>query len=511
MTGIYAVVTIGVLLIGALVVFLWLAFRRFKKSEEIERAAGEAAARIEEEANQRARGIVQEGKDQARGLRRRADEEYRQRRGEIQRLERRLDQREQALEQRTQQFEKVLQGQDVREQQIEEREKRAAELMEERMQALEEVSSLTREQAKQVLLSAIEQEIRLEGSKLIRQIEEESRREGVRRAQSVIAEAIQKCAVDQSSEISVSVVSLPDDEMKGRVIGREGRNIRSFEQLTGVTLIIDDTPGAAVISSFDPKRREVARLTLEMLVADGRIHPARIEESYARASSELQTRLREAAEAAILETGVSGLPEEIVQLLGDLKLRTSYGQNVLRHSIEVAFLVGNMASQLGLNAALARRAGLLHDIGKAVDAYQEGTHQEIGAELLRRCGEPDEVVLAAATHHDTPQPNVLAVLVQSADAISASRPGARREMLETYIRRLEQLEELAESFEGVERTYAIQAGREIRVIVEPEQIDDMQAARMARDIVSRIEAELQYPGQIKVVVIRETKAVEFAK
>ena len=394
---------------------------------------------------------------------------------------------------------------------MERAEKQAIELVEKRLEELERLSGLTREQAKQALLAAIEQEIRFEGNKLVREIEEEYRREGMRRAQTIIAEAIQKCAVDQSSEISVSVVPLPDDDMKGRVIGREGRNIRSFEQLTGVTLIIDDTPGAAVISSFDPKRRETARLTLEMLVADGRIHPARIEEAYARAVNDLQTRLREAADEAILETGVSGLPEELVQLLGDLKLRTSYGQSVLRHSVEVAFLAGSMAAQLGLNAALARRAGLLHDIGKAVNSDREGTHQSIGAELLRQVGESEEVVLAALTHHDSIQPNVIAVLAQTADAISASRPGARREMLETYIERLEKLEQVAESFDGVEKTYAIQAGREIRVIVKPEQVDDLQATKLARDIVAKIEAELQYPGQIKVVVIRETKAVDYAK
>jgi len=482
------------------------------------RQTREEAQRLEErsvgtirEAEQRAEKIVQEAREDVRRLQRETEGELRQRRHELNRLQRRLEAREQAIDQRFAQEDQVRQQAEGERRELEQQRADLSEVLARQRAELERISGLKSEEAKQALLTAIEKEIRLEAGKLIRQIEEEARQEGDRRARETIIEAIQKCAVAQVGESTVAVVPLPNDEMKGRIIGREGRNIRHFEHLTGVDLIIDDTPEAVVISAFDPKRREVARLALEMLVSDGRIHPARIEEMVEKATQEYEARVREAAEAALLQTGVSGLSQELAAMLGSLKFRTSYSQNVLDHSIEVALLAGTMAGELGLNTGLARRCGLLHDIGKAASAEYEGTHGAIGAQFLERSAEPKEVLTAAGTHHESHPDGVYAVLVQTADAISASRPGSRRESLEAYIQRLERLEQLADSFEGVEKTYAIQAGREIRVIVKPEDVDDVVAARLARDIAAKIESELQYPGQIKVVVTRETRCVEYAR
>jgi len=377
---------------------------------------------------------------------------------------------------------------------------------------LERISGLTSDDAKQILLADIEKEIQHEAAILIKDIENKAKEEGEKRARNIISLAIQRCAADHVAEATVAVIPLPSDEMKGRIIGREGRNIRAFETLTGIDLIIDDTPEAVILSGFDPIRREVARIALERLVVDGRIHPARIEEMVEKAQKDVNTQIREAGEQASFETGVHGLHPEIVTLLGRLKFRTSYGQNVLKHSIEVAHLSGLMAAELGVDIQVAKRAGLLHDLGKSVDHEVEGPHVAIGVDLARKYRESHEIIHAIAAHHGDEEPKtIIAVLVQAADAVSAARPGARRETLESYIKRLTKLEEIANSFEGVEKSFAIQAGREVRIMVKPDKIDDLSAVRLVREVAKRIENELDYPGQIKVVIIRETRVVEYAK
>lgn len=502
-------------IVGA--VFSYIQFQA--KSKSIEQLAQQRiteADRIKQDAETlaetRKREALIEAKDEAYRLRADIERENREKRAEIQRLERRLAQKEEALERRLDSIDKKERSLQHREADIEKKAEEVEGLTAQQRAELERISSITAEEARALFLKAIEEESRHEAAKLIRSIEEEAKREGERRARNIITGAIQRCAVDQTSETTVSVVPLPNDEMKGRIIGREGRNIRAFETLTGVDLVIDDTPEAVVLSSFDPVRREKARIALLNLIVDGRIHPGRIEEAYQKAEAEVEQKMLEAGENATLETGMTGIAPEVVRLLGRLRYRTSYGQNVLQHSIEVSHLCGLLAAETGANIQLAKRAGLLHDLGKAVDFEVEGPHAVIGADILRRNRESPELIHAVEAHHYDVEPNsVEAVLVICADSISASRPGARRETLETYVKRLKKLEEIADSFQGVEKTFAVQAGREIRLIVRPEQIDDLAAIKLARDTARRIEEEMEYPGQIKVTVIRESRAIDFAK
>ncbi len=478
--------------------------------------AEQEARRIVEEATKAAdakkRELLLEAKEEAHRLRLEFDKEVRERRSELQRLERRVMQRDETLERKANQLEKKEEQVLRKSNELDRQKAKIDEIIAEQLAELERISGLSSQEAKQMLLDSIRKEIEYEAAMLIKDTEARAREEADKRAREIITLAIQRCAADHVAETTVSVVELPNDEMKGRIIGREGRNIRTLETLTGIDLIIDDTPEAVIISGFDPIRREVARIALERLVADGRIHPARIEEMVEKAQREIENRIREEGEQAALEVGVHGLNVELIKLLGRLRFRTSYGQNVLKHSIEVAHLASIMAAELGADVNVARRAGLLHDIGKAIDHEVEGSHVKIGADVARKYREQSAVVHAIAAHHNDIEPETIeAVLVQAADALSAARPGARRESLESYIKRLEKLEEIADSFEGVDKTYAIQAGREIRIIVKPEKVDDLASVRIAHDIAKKVEKELDYPGQIKVTVIRETRAVNYAK
>jgi len=483
------------------------------------RMIGEDVTKLQEEANRRlndartqAMELELQAKDQALKLLQEAETENKRRLQELNRQESRLQQRRENLDQR-------LDAQEVRERKMEERKRaldnRQAELdkaWEKHVAELERISELTQQQAKDLLLKEVEAEARNDTARVIREIEAKAIEEGDRRSREIITMAIQRVAADQVAETTVSTVELPSDEMKGRIIGRGGRNIRTIENITGVDLVIDDTPEAVIISCFDPVRREVARLALNRLILDGRIHPARIEKIVEKAQEEVDATIREEGERAAVDLGVHGLHPEIVRLLGRLHYRTSYGQNVLQHSVETAQLCAMMAAELGADVGLAKKAGLLHDIGKAVDHEVDGPHALIGAEIAKRYGLPDPVVNAIGAHHaEMDQLTVEAVLVQSADAISGARPGARRESLENYIKRIKALEQVANSFEGVETSFAIQAGREIRIIVKPDEIDDLGAIRLSRDVAKKVEESLQYPGQIKVTVIRETRATEYAK
>ena len=456
--------------------------------------------------------MVLEAKEEAFKTRSEAERENRERRAELQRTERRLFQREESLDKKMEGLEQREKALARRESGVEQAEADIAALHEQQLAELERISGLSMEDARDILMENAEREARHDAALLVRDIEAKAREEADRRARNIVALAIQRCAADQVAETTVSVVPLPNDEMKGRIIGREGRNIRALETATGVDLIIDDTPEAVILSGFDPVRREIARIALEKLILDGRIHPARIEETVEKARREVDAQIREAGEQAVLSTGVNGLHHELVRYLGRMRYRTSYGQNVLNHSIEVAHLAGIMAAEIGANIALAKRAGLLHDIGKSIDHEVEGSHAQIGADLAKKYRENNQIVHAIMAHHGDVEPTTIeAVLVQAADAISAARPGARRETLETYIKRLEKLEEIANSFDGVDTSFAIQAGREVRIIVKPEKVSDSDTAIMAKDIAKRIENELEYPGQIKVNVIRETRTVDYAK
>ena len=512
---------IGIVILGGCLVLvtvaLYVEFKLRKKMTEIKiiKAEEEALKRVEDaskEAEAKKKEAILEAKEEVHKLRTDFDKELRERRNEIQRLERRLIQREESLDKKSDTLEKREENQSKKLQDIQTLENGVQELYKKQREELERLSGLTSEEAKQVLLDEVSKEIKHEAAIMIKDVEAKAKEESDKRAREIITCAIQRCAADHVSESTVHVVTLPNDEMKGRIIGREGRNIRTLETLTGVDLIIDDTPEAVILSSFDPIRREVARIALEKLIVDGRIHPARIEEMVERAKKEVDNDIKEEGEQATFETGVHGLHIELVKLLGRLKYRTSYGQNVLKHSLEVAYLAGLMASELGLDPTLAKRAGLLHDIGKAVDHEVEGPHALIGADIAKKYHETSLIVNAIGAHHgDLEMISMEAILVQAADAISAARPGARRETLEAYIKRLEKLEEIANSYEGVEKSYAIQAGREIRIMVKPEEVDDAGSAEMARNIVKKIESELEYPGQIKINVIRETRAIEYCK
>ena len=511
------VITAIVTLLIAVPVTALIASAQCKKG--IEQKIGNAddkAREIIDEALKTAEAKKREGllevKEESIRTKNELDREIKERRAEVTRYERRVQQKEENIDKKTDAIEKKEAYLAKREEEMRKQKEEISRLNEQRVQELERISGLTSDQAKEYLLKIVEDDVKHESAKMIKEMEHRAKEEADKKAKEYVVNAIQKCAADHVSEATISVVQLPSDEMKGRIIGREGRNIRTLETLTGVDLIIDDTPEAVVLSGFDPIRREVARIALEKLIVDGPIHPARIEEMVEKAQREVETMIKEEGEAAVLEVGVHGIHPELVRLLGKMKFRTSYGQNALKHSIEVAHLSGLLAAELGLDVRLAKRAGLLHDIGKAVDHEMEGSHIQLGAELCRKYKESATVINAVESHHGDVEPtSLIACIVQAADTISAARPGARRETLETYTSRLKQLEDISNNFKGVDKSFAIQAGREVRVMVVPEQISDADMVLLARDISKQIEAELEYPGQIKVNVIRESRVTDYAK
>lgn len=514
MNNILTMVLVDILLLGIFGFIVYKAVQKAtqKKVSFLEKEANDLVEKAKREAEATKKESILEAKEEVHKLRNDLDRDSRERRNEIQRLERRLLQREESLDKKSDLLEKKEETINKRMQEVDQVEENIQQLYVKRREELERISNLTTEEAKEILLGEVKKEVSHDAALLIKEIESKAKEEADKKSREIITTAIQRCAADHVSESTVHVVALPNDEMKGRIIGREGRNIRTLETLTGVDLIIDDTPEAVILSSFDPIRREVARIALEKLIVDGRIHPARIEEMVERAKKDVENDIKEEGEQATLETGVHGLHPEIIKLLGRLKYRTSYGQNVLKHSIEVAYLASVMAAELGLDVNLAKRAGLLHDIGKAIDQEQEGPHALIGGDFAKKYHESPLVVNAIAAHHgDVEMMSLEAILVQAADAISAARPGARRETLEAYIKRLEKLEEIANSYEGVDKSYAIQAGREIRIMVKPEQLDDAGSIELARNLAKSVEEQLEYPGQIKINVIREIRAVDFAK
>ncbi len=510
------VIGIAIFLVSAVIfTFVGITIRKKIAESKIDSAENEAKKIIElaqKEAESKRKEEILKAKEEIINARKELDNEVRERRGEVQNQERRLIQKEENLERKIAQMDNKEREFEKKEKDLENRRGELENVINRQMEELQRVSGLSKEAAKEQLLKEMDKQLTIEKANLIKSADEKAKEMATKNAKEIIGYAIQKCAADHTSETTVSIVTLPNDEMKGRIIGREGRNIRTLETLTGVDLIIDDTPEAVVISGFDALRREVARIALEKLMDDGRIHPAKIEEMVEKAKEEVAQTIKEEGERACIETGVIGLHPDLVNLIGKLKYRTSYGQNVLNHSIEVSNLARIMAEELGLDPKIARRAGLLHDIGKALDHDMEGTHVQIGVEVLKKYKENPLVINAVEAHHGDVEPQTIeAVLVQAADAISASRPGARRETLENYIKRLEKLEEIATSFDGVDKSYAIQAGREVRIIVKPEKISDAQMTILARDVSKKVEEEMEYPGQIKVNIIRETRVVDYAK
>ena len=508
-------IVLGALVLCVASFFAGVTYRKKVGEREIGSAELEATRLINEairSGESRKKEMLLEAKDEIHKSRTEHEKEMKERKAEITKQERRLQQKEDTLDKKTDAFERKEEDLNRRLAEVAQTKAEAEAIKAQHLTTLEQISGLTQEQAKQYLLETVENEVRHETAMKIKEIEQQMKDEADDKAREILSTAIQRCAADHAAEVTVSVVALPNDEMKGRIIGREGRNIRTLETITGVDLIIDDTPEAITVSSFDPVRREVARLALEKLIQDGRIHPTRIEDMVEKARREVDRTIREEGERACYETGVHGLNPELIKILGRQKYRTSYGQNVLNHSMEVAHIAGLMAAELGVDVTLAKRAGLLHDLGKSIDHEVEGSHVQLGADLARKYKENPVIVNAIESHHGDVEPKtIIAVLVQAADAVSAARPGARRENVENYIRRLQKLEELTGSYPGVDKAFAIQAGREVRIMVKPEEVTEDNMILLARDIAKKIEAELEYPGQIKVNVIRETKAVEYAK